>query len=552
MNLRKHQKELQKIADKIIETGSSTKTIICEVTPGGGKSALPIIAGKLITAGLADALCWICPRKTLQLQGEQNFQDPFFREMIRHNLTVRSSTNEINPCRRLDGFITTYQAIGVDEKQTVLNDFSSKRYILILDEFHHAEDGGIWHEALQPLVDRAKYIILMTGTAERGNGTKIAFTDRGGSTVAKIKYGRKAALEEKAIIPLHFFFSDGNVKWIDYDGQEVRYDSIADMPAKDVAKAIYTAISTKYAEELLTKGLSHWVDHKKRCPSSKLLVVTANVALAKKAIAFLGKYNFRAEIATSHESTAAQIAIKRFKAGYTNILVGVAMFYEGFDCKQVSHIISLTHIRSKPWLEQMFARAVRVDPDAGAYETQYGHIFAPDDPLFRKVVTLIQAEQAPFIKKQVPRNQSVLFDSDGDGRHGEPCDNIYGIIPLGSALTNGREITLGQQFAQPFKFAPETPSEIETSLHDQIESHVRQFSFINRYNPKRLNTEIKRHFDKPRAAMTSNELEAVLAYAKKAYPLNGRSSPSGKGQAKPRGGGVRVPTKAVPWEGAEI
>lgn len=546
MQLRKHQQEFQEIVDDII-AGSSIKTIICEVTPGGGKSALPIIAGKLIPAGLADALCWICPRKTLQNQGEQNFQDPFFREMIDHKLTVRSSTNDVNPCRGLNGFITTYQAIGMDEKQTVLTDFSSKGYILILDEFHHAEDGGVWHEALQPLVDRAKYLILMTGTAERGDGNRIAFTSNADNITAKIIYGRKAALREQAIIPLYFFFSDGNVEWIDYDGQEVKYDSIANMPIKDVAKAIYTAISTKYAEELLAKGLSHWVNHKKRCPTSKLLVVAANVSLAKKAISFMEKYRLRTEIATSHESAAAQIAIKRFKAGLTDILVGVAMFYEGFDCKQVSHIISLTHIRSKPWLEQMFARAVRVDPDAGPYETQYGYIFAPDDPLFRKVVTLIEAEQAPFIKKQMLKNnQSLLFDDNGS----EPMEeggNIYGIIPVGSSLTNGREITLGQQFAQP-EFAPETPSEIETSLHDQIESHIRQFSFKNRYNPKRLNTEIKRYFDdKARGSMTSNELEVVLSYVKRAYPLNGRSLPGT--QARPRGGGVRVPAKAAPWNG---
>ena len=548
MNLRKHQKDLQEIVDDII-AGSSIKTIICEVTPGGGKSALPIIAGKLITAGLADALCWVCPRKTLQNQGEQNFQDPLFKELLQHDdLVVRSSTNDINPCRGLSGFITTYQAIVVDEKQTVSDDFSSKRYILILDEFHHAEDGGVWHTALQPLVDRAKYVILMTGTAERGNGTKIAFTDRADNAVAKIKYSRRDALKEKAIIPLHFSFSDGNVKWIDYDGQEIEYASIANMPGKDVAKAIYTAISTDYAEDLLSKGLSHWVDHKKRCPSSKLLIVAANVALAKKAIAFLEKYNFRAEIATSHESAAAQIAIKRFKAGYTDILVGVAMFYEGFDCKQVSHIISLTHIRSKPWLEQMFARAVRIDPDAGPYETQYGYIFAPDDPLFRKVVAKIQAEQTPFIKKQIQRySQSLLIDGDGNEPREEGSNNIYGIIPIGSALTNGREITLGQQFEQPV-FTPETPSEIEADLRDKIESHVRQFSFINRYNPKRLNAEIKRFFNKTRAVMTSNELEAVLAHVKRAYPLNGDGHYPAYDQAKPRGGGVRVPTKAMPWK----
>jgi superfamily II DNA or RNA helicase len=439
--LRKHQECFAKIIDGII-AGNPTKTIICECTPGAGKSLLPIIAGKLITAGLADALCWIVPRKTLQFQGERNFQDVFFRKMLNHRLTIRASTNEINPCRGLDGLITTYQAVGLDERHTVLSDFSTKRYILVLDENQHMEENGTWHQSLQSIINKAKYIILMTGTPFRGSGTPIALmTDTNPDTTAKIKYSRKDALAEKAIIPLHFFFSDGNAKWIDCDGQETECKSIADVRGKDTGKALYTAISTKYAEELLTKGLSHWVDHKKRSPSSRLLVVTANVALAKKAIRFLEKYNFRAEIATSHESIAAQIAMKRFKAGLTDILVGVAMFYEGFSCKQVSHIISLTHIRSQPWLEQMFARAVRVDPDAGPYETQYAYIFTPDDPSLREVASIIEAEQSPFIKKQMPRNhQSLLFDSDSSNGHQEPGGNIYGIIPLGSALTNGREI----------------------------------------------------------------------------------------------------------------
>ena len=39
-----------------------------------------------------------------------------------------------------------------------------------------------------------------------------------------------------------------------------------------------------------------------------------------------------------------------------------AMAYEGLDAPAVSVVASLTHIRSRPWLEQMVARATRVDP----------------------------------------------------------------------------------------------------------------------------------------------------------------------------------------------
>ena len=549
MELRKHQKEFKDIIANIIK-GSGIKTIYVHVTPGGGKSMLPILAGRLIEAGLTDAICWVAPRLTLCHQAETNFTDTDFRELLGHNLLIRSSTNDENPCRGLSGLVTTFQAIGVDKERTLLSDFSIKRYVLVLDEFHHIEENGEWHKALRCLVEKAEYLVLLSGTMERGNGTKIAFTScSNSSAVARIKYGRKDALAEQAIIPLHFSFSDGNVKWMDYDGDKIEYDSFASIPRKDVAKAIYTAITTKYAEELLAKGLSHWVDHKKRCPSSKLLVVTANVELAKKAIEFLEKYQFRAEIATSHETLAAQIAIKNFKEGHTDILVGVAMFYEGFDCKQVSHIIALTHIRSKPWLEQMFARAVRIDPYAGPYESQYGYIFAPDDSLVRKVVANIEAEQSAFIKKKIPQNQGLLFDDNNSDREGhlEPGGNIYNIVPLGSSLTNGHEVILGQGFEQQ-AFIPSTPSEIEADLREQIEAHVRQFSFIYRYSPKRLNAEIKKHFNKARNMMTSKELESVLSHIKRVYPISGSAPPEqshSSGYAKPRGEGVRVPTKAV-------
>ena len=174
MKLRKHQAEMNQIIDDII-SGQPIKHIIVNVTPGGGKSMLPIIAGRLIAAGLADALCWIVPRQALQRQGESNFQDRSFRESLEHTLSVRSSTNDIDPCRGLDGFVTTYQAIGEDEHGTVLRELLSKRYVLVFDEFHHAEENSPWHVALQSLFGAASYTILMTGTLERGNGGKIAF-----------------------------------------------------------------------------------------------------------------------------------------------------------------------------------------------------------------------------------------------------------------------------------------------------------------------------------------------------------------------------------------
>jgi superfamily II DNA or RNA helicase len=161
--LRKHQKNTDEVIRAII-AGDATDTIILKAVPGAGKSAIAPIASKLIDAGLADAILWVCPRKSLQDQGERNFLDPFFRNLLGHTTTVRASTNDVDPCRGLSGAITTYQALGVDEANTVLNDFRKKRYILVLDEFHHCEKDGLWSKAIAPLVELAAFKIFLTGT----------------------------------------------------------------------------------------------------------------------------------------------------------------------------------------------------------------------------------------------------------------------------------------------------------------------------------------------------------------------------------------------------
>lgn len=557
MNLRKHQSDLSKIIDRII-SGDPVRTIICRVTPGGGKSALPIIAGRLIAAGLADGICWVCPRRSLQYQGERNFQDPFFREAIGHRLSVRASTNEPDPCRGLNGFITTYQAIGLDEAGTVLEAFRRRRFILVCDEFHHVELDGVWHKALAPIAEAAKYVLLLSGTLERGDGKQIAFTPylpnrighipflRNTTDTRIIEYSRSDALQERAIIPLKFFLNDGHAEWQDEGGNTVNMS--LSKSGHEASRAIYTALSTEYAEDLLGLAFDHWIKHRQAVPTSKLLVVTASLQHAKAAVEWMKGRWAASEIATSHESDAAHEAIKRFKDGGLDILVSIAMASEGLDVPEVDHMAILTHIRSTPWIEQCVCRAVRINRAAGPWEDQCGFIFAPDDPLFREIVRKIEAEQLPIARKSRALagdgEQLELFDEpkkDGEKR--------LNFIPLSSRLTGRRELSLGGNgggvapvYQMPL---PKTPSEIEQELRDQIEEHVRAYSFRNRKTPYDLNKALFDRYQKPRAEMTTPELEMVLRYLRQSYP-----------QTYTRGTGrQRVPTKAkaveVEWDQRE-
>ena len=174
MGLRKHQKEFSNIIDRIVG-GEPIQRVICYITPGGGKSIFCLLVEKLIKAGLSDAICWIVPRLTLSHQAELNTVDPYFSNMLNHGVSIRSATNEVNPCRGQMGYTTTFQALAQDSRKINAREFARKRYILIIDETHHAEEGSLWHKALQPLVDQASYIFYLSGTLSRGDGKKIAF-----------------------------------------------------------------------------------------------------------------------------------------------------------------------------------------------------------------------------------------------------------------------------------------------------------------------------------------------------------------------------------------
>jgi superfamily II DNA or RNA helicase len=545
--LRKHQRDFSRIIDNII-AGAPTRTILVRVCPGGGKSALPIIAGRLITAGLADAMCWVVPRMSLQDQGERNFQDPFFRRLLNHNLAIRTSTNEPNPCRGLNGFVTTYQALGMPSGKLVWEEFKRRRYILVLDEFHHVEENGVWHNALQPLVDEAAYLVLMTGTIERGDGKAIAFIPYGddgagglapvvteSEEMAVVEYGRQIALEEKAILPLYFRLSDGAVSW-KKDGHEYSVDSLAEANRLWAGAAIMTALNTDLGMSILDDAVSSWRDERgKGHTSASLLVVTATYDHAKRVHCYLRDERgiSNADIATSHNPEQAVTAIRKFKRGKTEILVTIAMAYEGMDVPSISHIACLTHIRSVPWIEQMCARAVRIDPDGGDYLDQRAHIFAPDDLLFRAVVDRIEREQLPVVKAREPQVQCGLFDGEGSKRPK--------ITFLESTFIGTREIVLGG--AEHIK----TPTEIQRELLRRIESHVRRYAFDNVYDVRRLNAEIKGVFGKARREMTNTELVRVQEYVQAAYPLGYGITAEIESTSAPRAKRPRVPTKAVPW-----
>lgn len=439
MSLRKHQHALRDLLIDICEEYKSTgrlrqDKIVEEIFPGGGKSTHPIIAGKiLMDYGIVDKICWVAPRTSLKVQGAQEFDKLYFKEVFPHGLRIRETENSADndPTRGSDGFITTYQALvsarsnNSRRQDSNLIEFRRKKYLLFLDECQHItpdthdREGYSFYQAVKPLVDKCSFLLLASGTMFRNDpNQKVAFVDyddeiRNGKPClvprVDIRYSYKDSLKEKANIPL--VVNHGDTEFVKYtkDGKEIEKYRIEN---GDDRRA---ALCTEYGKALLEAGLKDWRDYRMRHNTrSKLIIVASNQRECKTISARLVKAGLPCALAISDEPKA-HADIKRFREDPNlPILVTCQMAYEGLDCKEATHLVVLTDIRSLPWLVQMLTRVMRADTheDAIPYERQWAKCFCPDDDLMKEALDYVHAQHDIVVNKVENELEDLLSDLD--------------------------------------------------------------------------------------------------------------------------------------------
>ena len=549
------------------------RDILAAVTPGGGKSLLPVIAAHgLIAAGLVERVVWVVPRDSLRLQAEEAFADPLWRAAFGHALSVRAADNERDPARGLSGYITTYQAVAA--APTLHHaEALAHRTLLVIDEVHHlpapgrpgadetsVEDAeaGAWSRAMLPVMEASAYRLYLSGTLERADGKRILGLpyqppapgrgpelDLDAPGLAVIGYSRAQALAERAVLPVTFGAIDGEASWL--EGGRIAGDSPRVGPHRlgagsvrvTTRPALFTALRTGFARDLLSEAF-HATKRLRarrraeRCLSAgeavrglgKLLVVAPDQASARTYLETLrgwmpaGQGMRDVRLATSGQGDA-HAALAAFRlTPEPAILVTVAMAYEGLDAPEVAVVAALTHIRSRPWLEQMLARATRVDPHAGAYDAQQALVFHPDDPLFARFRLELETEQGSSIRPRRERPVSAVVPERTRWRDE---DEPAGITPLESNAIGLRYALLRPRLAEPAPAAPalEPPSVTERTLRQRLATVVAAQAVEDEASLRvprggnlahRYNAVLKRVLGKGRATMTLPELEAALGW----------------------------------------
>ena len=588
--LRTHQARVAAIVQAIASgDASDCRDILAAVTPGGGKSLLPVIAAAaLVRAGVVDRVCWVVPRDSLRLQAEEAFNDPAWRTALGHGLSVRAAGNDGDPCRGLAGYVATYQGIAA-APDLHLAEFSRHKYLLVVDEVHHlpalsdaapdplaepgAEEASGWSRALQPLLETARLRLLLSGTLERADGRSILWlpyragprsqtreVDLAAPGWAVVGYSRAQALAERAVLPVMFGALDGEASWLDRDAKQPDgtptqvgpHRLFNHWPTEQTRPALFTALRTGFAAQLLQEAFTATRALRARrraelggagqgAPTprgqtprglGKLLVVAPDQAAARHYQEVIRAWMPRAQqdtvrLATSDERDARETLASYRLTAEPTVLVTVAMAYEGLDAPEVAVVAALTHIRSRPWLEQMVARATRIDPNAGPYDTQRALVFHPDDPLFARFRKRIETEQGTLARQPKPRKQGhlPLWLQDLRAEQAEE----HGIVPLESnalamryeLLKPGPELSLHPADPDPQGRLLEPPSQAERRLRlrvgemvaaQVVEDEGALLTTKGEGAYHRYNAVLKRVLGKNRAAMTLPELEAALGW----------------------------------------
>jgi len=452
MQLRAHQKELQVYLSDLEDVDLPVR-VLADVVPGGGKSMLPgLLAQRFPSLPIA---CFV-PRLSLRRQMAVGLKKSF-------GIDIRESENEWNPRRGTRGFVATHASLTTNPDLWA-DELRRGPYLLVIDEMHHAKVPRSGEQnALASAISRLKFGLFMgmTGTLETNDnsliyGLEYKSTPSGycleyeetasGLALSQesfnghvISYTRKKALAEKAIVPVEFHHHDGPVKWENKFG--VQEATLSQVGRDAESQAIWTALQTSLADELLDNCVEHWREYGQR-----LLVVTADQQSAKHYQKRLKAQGFSVGLAIS-EAESAHDDIERFRGGFFDVLVTCQMAYEGLDVPEITHVAALTHIRSVPWIEQMLARAWRA---TGSKTKCWA--FVPSDPRMDRVIQRIRDEQPEVI----PFENTSPTGTGGSGKTEHAFVAISGQVEaIRSQLLDGSI----------------TPTEFETAIQSAVISH---------------------------------------------------------------------------------
>lgn len=415
---RRHQAKAEEIGAEIHQGVRDEKFIVAHVTPGGGKTLMCALFSNELLKRDVERVLIVCPRKTLQKQ----MRDGFTVESLglKGSISIGHRTTRSLLRDDLAGCVTTYQDV-IEDKQGRKSPHwqrfvSEVPTLLVLDEAHHlqapgwqgaeqADEAG-WTDAVAPLVSAAHRVLLMTGTMTRNNGSPIAFVeyDEERKPVVHIRYTRRDALDEHAILNVSAKLCDGDAEY--WHRFATHRHTLSTAGKEEESRALRSLLEDEsYRNKVLSEAISEFAQYREtRNPRARMIVICKDQDQSRAVASYVRDIGYRAVLAISKEKDA-HLRISRFRDRREgDVLVTCQMAYEGLDVPDCTHLVALTNIRSRPWLEQAMSRVTRFDPKCGlSWEEQCAYLYVPAyQSMIAFLSEWIDEQDASFVDPPTP------------------------------------------------------------------------------------------------------------------------------------------------------
>lgn len=373
--------QLTALSNAIAKYESGGRVFVAGVSVGGGKTIFgAAVASEMLGIGLVDTIAVVTPSAQIQC-GWSDRMTSTFRLSIRHSDGNADLRFKDGIPRSEHGYSTTYQSVDANPLQhrilaTKRLGYSNARTLLILDEAHHigidaAGKPTTWAKSILEAFGDVQYVLVLTGTPGRSDGSKIPFVTYVGGQAEidfKYSYGRAA----KSGIVRRCAFSPveavgkvelGDVASIASTGDtRSRARSAIEAAALNVRPELASGNGEVgiAAETILDKAIRELDRIRPHHPRAAALAVCDNVKHAEYIGQCLAARGERHVVVTSDDAKAADL-INAFRTNGTPWIVAVQMVAEGVDIPRLRVCAYLTRRRTPLALEQIMGRVVRVD-----------------------------------------------------------------------------------------------------------------------------------------------------------------------------------------------
>lgn len=336
-------------------------------------------------------------------------------------------------------------------------------YLLIADEYHHAEREACWGQAVTTLGHGAKNVLMLSGTPWKTKGT-IALVDEEVNREGNPYYGPDGKIvpdnsykyskdlsqgnADRATVPVHFTFvpsktedqknnkiytlpPDDDEEWNPKEWRNHANANCDEPLGKHVAidKNDYKLKNSEVGRTLISEGFT-WLNYSRNQIKqstgvddlSIMLVVCRNISEAKTVAAYIrNKYNVSTEVIVSEDSASTdrleriRIACRQCSYDRPDVIVSVGMISEGVDIPAIKVIVYMSAIITILYLMQLLGRSMRRILVNGKYadptpNRTLAYFVAPAHPYIMWFASQVENDIAQAWKELEERGEPVIFD----------------------------------------------------------------------------------------------------------------------------------------------